>query len=259
MIRDEKMVGIYFSGTGNTKFCVEKFLSYYENSANAISIEDGQAVEAIQQSAEIVFAYPVYFSNMPKIVCDFINKNYSVFFGKKVFVIATMGLFSGDGAGCSARLLTKYGAHITGGLHLKMPDCIGDEKVLKRTKEQNHLLVIKADNKIKEAAEKIKLGKSVRQGLGFWHHMAGLFGQRLWFYSKTNKYSDKLHIEREKCIGCGICVSACPMDNISLQSGKAQQQGRCTMCYRCINRCPKQAITLLGKKMYEQCTIEKYL
>lgn len=259
MIRDEKMVGIYFSGTGNTKFCVEKFLSYYENSAKAISIEDGQAVEAIQQNAEIVFAYPVYFSNMPKIVCDFINKNYSVFFGKKVFVIATMGLFSGDGAGCSARLLTKYGAHITGGLHLKMPDCIGDEKVLKRTKEQNHLLVIKADNKIKEAAEKIKLGKSARQGLGFWHHMAGLFGQRLWFYSKTNKYSDKLHIEREKCIGCGICVSACPMENISLQSGKAQQQGRCTMCYRCINRCPKQAITLLGKKMYEQCTIEKYL
>lgn len=170
-----------------------------------------------------------------------------------------MGLFSGDGTGCSARLLEKFGTHITGGLHLKMPDCIGDEKALKRTKEQNHLLVMAAENKIKEAAENLKRGNPARQGLGFWYHMAGLFGQRLWFYNKTKKYSDKLHIEKEKCIGCGICVSACPMDNISLQSGKARQQGKCTMCYRCVNHCPKQAITLLGKKLYEQCTIEKYL
>lgn len=253
------MVGIYFSGTGNTKFCVEKFLTYYESSAKAFSIEDEQAVEEVKRSAEIVFAYPVYFSNMPKIVYDFINSNCSIFSGKKIFVIATMGLFSGDGTGCSARLLEKYGAHITGGLHLKMPDCIGDEKALKKTKEQNHLLVIKAENKIKEAAENLKLGKPVRQGLGFWYHMAGLFGQRLWFFHKTKKYSDKLHIESEKCIGCGICVSACPMHNILLQSGKAKQQGKCTMCYRCVNHCPKQAITLLGKKLHEQCTIEKYL
>lgn len=253
------MVGIYFSGTGNTKFCVEKFLTYYAGGITTCSIEDGQAVEAIKRNTEIVFAYPVYFSNMPKIVYDFINRNHSVFSEKKIFVIATMGLFSGDGAGCSARLLAKCGAHITGGLHVKMPDCIGDEKALKRTNEQNHLLVIAAENKIKEAAENLKLGNPVRQGMGFWYHMAGLFGQRLWFYNKTKKYSNKLHIEREKCIGCGICVSACPMDNISLYSGKAQPKGNCTMCYRCVNNCPKQAITLLGKKVYEQCTIEKYL
>lgn len=253
------MVGIYFSGTGNTKFCVEKFLTSYEINANAFSIEDRQAVEAIKRNEEIVFAYPVYFSNMPKIVCDFINRNRSIFSGKKIFVIATMGLFSGDGAGCAARLFIKYGAEVIGGLHLKMPDCIGDEKALKKTKEQNHLLVIKSQDRIKKAAENLKLGKSSRQGLGFWYHMAGLFGQRLWFYRKTMDYSDKLHIEKDKCIGCGICASACPMGNLVLQSGKAQQKGRCTMCYRCVNHCPKQAITLLGKKVYEQCTIEKYL
>lgn len=196
---------------------------------------------------------------MPKIMYDFIKRNRFIFSEKKIFVIATMGLFSGDGAGCSARLFAKYGAYITGGLHLKMPDCIGDEKALKRTREQNHLLVMAAENKIKEAAEKFKFGKPTREGLGFWYHMVGLFGQRLWFYHKTKNYSDKLHIAREKCIGCGICVSACPMDNISLRSGKVQQQGKCTMCYRCVNHCPKQAITLLGKNLYEQCVIEKYL
>lgn len=32
-----------------------------------------------------------------------------------------------------------------------------------------------------------------------------------------------------------------------------------TGCYRCISFCPAQAITLLGKKVYEQSHIEKYL
>lgn len=253
------MVGIYFSGTGNTRFCVERFLACYEGSAQAFSMEGGQAVAAVKQHEEIVFGYPVYFSNLPKIVYDFIDSNQSIFSGKKIFIIATMGLFSGDGAGCSARLLARCGACISGGLHLKMPDCIGDEKALKRTKEQNHLLVKEAESKIKDAAESLRQGTPVREGLGFWYHMAGLFGQRLYFYNKTKKYSDKLHIDREQCIGCGICVSVCPMENISLQSKKARQQGRCTMCYRCVNHCPKQAITLLGKKLYEQCLIEKYI
>lgn len=31
------------------------------------------------------------------------------------------------------------------------------------------------------------------------------------------------------------------------------------MCYRCVNLCPAQAITLLGKRVYEQCYLEKYL
>ena len=66
-------------------------------------------------------------------------------------------------------------------------------------------------------------------------------------------------MDADKCIGCGKCVSLCPMDNMELHSGKAVQGGCCTMCYRCVNHCPGQAITLLGKKLYEQCTVEKYL
>ena len=36
------MIGIYFSGTGNTKYCLEKFLEYYsESNENKLySIED---------------------------------------------------------------------------------------------------------------------------------------------------------------------------------------------------------------------------
>lgn len=253
------MVGIYFSGTGNTKFCIEMFLSCYDKEAKCFSIEDTQASSAIKQNEEIVFAYPVYFSNIPKIVRDFIDNYHALFSGKKIFLIATMGLFSGDGTGCCARLLKKYGADILGGLHLKMPDCIGDEKALKKTIEQNRTLIRAAEEKIKRAARNLQNGIPLKEGLGFWYHLAGLFGQRLWFYYKTKRYSEKLKIKQDTCVGCGACVSLCPMNNIMLQGGKAIQLGSCTMCYRCVNHCPRQAITLLGNKIYEQCLIEKYL
>lgn len=253
------MVGIYFSGTGNTKFCIENFLACYDKAAKSYSIEEEQAIHAIKMNRQLVFAYPVYFSNVPKIVRDFIEEHHLLFTGKEIFLIATMGLFSGDGTGCSARLFQKYGARITGGLHLKMPDCIGDEKALKRTAGQNQNLIQTAEEKIKKAAQALGKGAAPREGLGFGYHLAGLFGQRLWFYGKTRRYSDKLRIDQNACVGCGICSSLCPMHNLIIQSGKAVQKGRCTMCYRCVNHCPRQAVTLLGKKLYEQCTIEKYL
>lgn len=246
------MVGIYFSGTGNTKHCVTKFLSECSSSPKAFSIEDSGAIQAIKNDSVIVFAYPVYFSNLPKIVRDFIVNNQNVFIGKNIFIIATMGLFSGDGAGCSARLFSKYGANIIGGLHLKMSDCISDEKALKKTLEQNEKLVIDSDKKIIASAKRFNNNTPTRDGIGLLYHLAGLFGQRLWFYGKTKKYSDKLKINLEKCVGCGACVKLCPLENIEISGGKAHSFNRCTMCYRCVNSCPHQAITLLGKKLYEQ-------
>lgn len=252
------MTGIYFSGTGNTRHCVGYFLNRIDSGAKAFSIEDAEAVKAIKEADSIVFGYPVQFSSLPKIVRDFIVKNKDIFSGKKIFIIATMGLFSGDGAGCSARLFKEYGAEILGGLHLKMPDNIGDEKALKKTLGQNRAVIKSADEKILSAAEALKNGKPYREGLGFLYHLAGLFGQRLWFGHKTKNYTDKLKIDSPECIGCGVCAKACPMGNISLSDGKAIAGNSCTMCYRCVSDCPKQAITLLGNTVYEQCKYEKY-
>ena len=178
------MVGIFFSGTGNTKFCVTRFLEQC-NGGNAYSIEDKAAVSALSEDNEIVLGYPVYYSSIPKIMRDFIENNAELWRGKNVFIIATMGLFSGDGAGVSARILKKLVAKITGGLHVKMPDNIGDVKLLKKSHEENREIVKLATQKLENAAEMLRNGKPPREGLNFFHHIAGLFGQRLWFYGKT--------------------------------------------------------------------------
>lgn len=253
------MIGIYFSGTGNTKYCIEKFMQAYDCTAETVSIEEENVVQKLGRQNEIVMAYPVQFSNIPKIVQDFIIESAAVWEDKKVFIIATMGLFSGDGAGILARLLKKYGAVVTGGLHVKMPDSIGDEKALKRTLTQNRELLSKAVQKIEKAVQEVKDNRAPQDGMGFMAHLAGLFGQRLYFYNKTKTYSNQLKIDSSKCVGCGKCVSICPMKNISLREKKAVSGARCTMCYRCVNLCPQQAVTLLGKRVYEQCRVEKYL
>ena len=207
----------------------------------------------------LVFAYPVQYSTVPKILRDYILEHKELWKNKKIFIIATMGLFSGDGAGILGRLLQKYGAEILGGLHLKMPDSIGDEKVLKRPQEKNQKLVKKAEQKIRKSVRLLKSGKPTREGIGLLYRMAGFFGQRLYFGHKTKHYSDKLRVDEDKCIGCGKCEKLCPMKNIEIVEKKVVQKNRCTMCYRCINHCPKQAMTLLGKAVVEQSVIEKYL
>ena len=253
------MIGIYFSGTGNSRYAADFFCREYNVEASVYSIEDVDVLMAVNDADLIVFAYPVQFSTVPKIVRDFVIDNSELWRNKKVFVIATMGLFSGDGAGNLGRLMKHFGAEVMGGLHLKMPDSIADEKALKRPLNKNKELVKQAEQKIKESVMQLKDGHPTQEGLGPMYRMAGFFGQRLYFGHKTKEYSSKLKIEKEKCIGCGKCEKLCPMKNISVAEQKAVSGNRCAMCYRCINKCPNQAITLIGKRIVEQCEIEKYL
>lgn len=253
------MIGIYFSGTGNSRYALEVFLQSYDAKAKAFSIEDDSVIEEVKAHGEIIFSYPVQYSTVPKILREFVIKNKMLWSNKKVFIIATMGLFSGDGAGVLGRLLQKYEAELIGGLHLKMPDSICDEKVLKRPLKKNIQLVRNAENKIKVAVKNMKQGNPPQEGIGLFYRIAGFLGQRLYFGYKTRDYTDKLWVDTQKCVGCGKCVNICPMNNIELVDGNAIPNNQCTMCYRCVNYCPKQAITLLGKKVVEQSVIEKYL
>lgn len=253
------MIGVYFSGTGNTEYCIKKFMSVYAPDSFSISIENTDIADFINQHREIVFAYPIYYSNLPKIVRDFITQNRTLWYGKKIFIIATMGLFSGDGTGLSARLLKKYGAYIVGGLHIKMPDCICDVRTLKRSISKNQEIVNNATDNLTKAAQLLQKGSPPQEGLNIFCHVAGLFGQRLWCYNKTRSYTDQSHINLDACIGCGKCVRLCPMKNISVIENKAQSCNHCTMCYRCISQCPQKAITLIGKKVIEQYSITDFL
>lgn len=249
---------IYFSGNGNTKYCMELLASALGN-GKIESIESENAIQLIKESEEIILAYPVHFSNIPFIVKDFIQKNSSLFSGKNIFLIATMGAFSGDGTGCGARLLKKCGANILGGLHLRMPDTVADVKLLKKSSEENKAIIKNTEEKISAISKMLQNKKYSHEGLHFYNQLAGLFGQRLWFMNAAKKHRHDFKVAVEKCSGCGLCQKQCPTRSIQIENKVAKLTGSsCTICYRCVNSCPKQAITIIGKDIFGQYLFGKY-
>jgi len=253
------MIGIYFSGTGNTKHCVELFVSAIDGSTNCYSIEDNNATSELQNHDIIVFGFPVYYSNIPKIAKDFITANKAAWSGKKVYVIATKGLHNAFGIGYARRIFTDCGAEYIGSSQFNMPDNIRDMKIMEVAFDysKDGKIIEKADSKIIKAAERLKANKPQKSGLNLYSYIAGFFLKILWFYPKTDKYITAPKVNIDRCNGCGKCVKLCPMQNISVADGKAISGGKCTVCYRCMNNCPTQALTIFGSKVYGQYDFEK--
>ena len=61
-----------------------------------------------------------------------------------------------------------------------------------------------------------------------------------------------LHINKEKCVGCTLCVKVCPFDALFMSEKKAVVKvEQCTLCGACIDACKFDAITLKREKVTE--------
>ena len=69
------MIGIYLSGTGNTKHCIEKLTGLLDSNAKTIPLESEDIVNEIRKANTIILGYRTQYSNAPYIVRDVINKS----------------------------------------------------------------------------------------------------------------------------------------------------------------------------------------
>lgn len=99
------MLGIYLSGTGNTEHCVTRLVKLIDASADRVPLEDESVTDKIKGMKRLSWDIRRSF-RMHHMIRDFIQTHASLWKVKgKMICVATMGAFSGDGAGCAARLL----------------------------------------------------------------------------------------------------------------------------------------------------------
>ncbi len=67
------------------------------------------------------------------------------------------------------------------------------------------------------------------------------------FDNPARLFASNFHaiIDKENCMGCGVCEERCNMDAISLNNGTSEVDlHRCIGCGVCVSTCPESAITL---------------
>ncbi|MBN1860687.1 MAG: 4Fe-4S binding protein [Candidatus Thermoplasmatota archaeon] len=52
-------------------------------------------------------------------------------------------------------------------------------------------------------------------------------------------------VDKEKCTGCGACVTACPVEALKVVNEKVEvNEDTCIDCGTCVDECPVQALSL---------------
>ncbi|POR04039.1 hypothetical protein AU468_04290 [Alkalispirochaeta sphaeroplastigenens] len=250
------MITLYFSGTGNSRFVAEAFSRHAGGVCHSIE-EPLNFAALLARQERICFCYPVYGSCVPRIMRDFVLLHREYLEDKKLVVLATQFLFSGDGARAFTDLLQAGHCQVVYADHIRMPNNICNFPLFPVQDASRCARRLRsAQRQMVRAVRCLESGVVRRRGFSAASRLLGLLTQRLWFLRIEDMAGRDVRVT-EACTGCGICVQTCPRDNLFLTSGppapdssapgpaRVEQRGRCTLCYRCVNTCPEMAITVL--------------
>lgn len=247
------MLTIYFSGTGNTKYIAKLFSD--KVGAKCLSIEaDADFTSEFKAHNTIAFCYPIYGSRVPRNMREFVLKHMSDINGKKIIILLTQMLFSGDGARVFTDMFWEGAVKVIYAEHFFMPNNICNTPLLRHASMRKMLKCkAKAEAKMTRVCSDIKQGIVKKRGFSRLSQWLGNIQGRAWQgdskddstlagFELRAKDGIKIH---DACKACGICTKLCPMKNLASESGRVKQLGNCIVCYRCVNRCPQKAITVL--------------
>lgn len=244
---------LYFSGTGNTKHVVKKFIEYYEETEQykLVSIEHNNLdyTSLFKASGTIFLAYPIHEGLLPHIMREFLEDNKELFRDKNIVTICSQLIFSGDGAALPYRQLKEVNCKLLHGIHVNMPNNLADMNFLPmKTIDDSTKQIQKAERKIAKVCTSIKSGKRSKDGLRFYSWFLGFFFQRAYTKHHYSSIRSNVKIHHDSCIDCNKCIMICPTDNLYSINKKIEVKDNCTICYRCVNECPTQSISIITKQ-----------
>ena len=247
------MLTLYFSGTGNTKYLAELFCSKTDSKCFSIEATIDFANE-INAHDIITFCYPIYCSRVPRIMREFTHRYMDNLHGKKIIILVTQMLFSGDGARVFADMFETGTIEIIYAEHFNMQQNMGNIPVFnlwKPSEKSKQKYISKAEAKMNTICDNINNNIIKKRGFSKWSKLVGCIQGKIWQKSTKDIIPHRLEKKIQNgvrihpsCTACNKCIKICPMKNLVNNENQIQHLNNCTICYRCVNSCAQKAITV---------------
>lgn len=252
-----KLLILYFSGTGNTKFIgnrIGKKLSELDHDVTTVSVENFDPKE-VEHYDFLVFGYPIYGLDMPNFLKDYVNQ-LTVPKTQGVSIYCTMGYDGGNSLRTTGDMLTDRGFIVVHTEEFKMPGSDGlaivqkDSKTAQKVNNTDYKKSEVINAKITDFAGRIddlsagtieETDASLPKKKFIYRVLTPI--TRWLFTLFESIFIGKFRAD-EKCIDCGLCEEICPADNIVVNSGKVEFNDNCYDCLRCLHQCPVEAIQI---------------
>ena len=235
---------LYFTGTGNSKFvavCLAQALEDTVASMNAV-MGRGEALSVYSEKPYVIVA-PIHAWRYPAAV-EQLLREADLQGSREVYCIAAMGENSGNADKALSKLFGAKGMTFKGFCGVVMPNnYIAGWDV--DSPEEVRQMLTDGVTKTRQLAEKIKAGETLRKDDKT--PMAGLMSGIVNYGFRNFMLKGQLFTVSDACVGCGVCMKACPVGNITVMDGKAVFGENCMGCYSCIHRCPARAINIKDK------------
>jgi ferredoxin/flavodoxin len=234
----------FFSGTGNTLLVVKKMQETFQKNGiqvNLHKIEESNP-EYVNVDHTIGLGFPIAELSTYNFVWKFIRALPDTNLNTEIFMVDTLGGFSGGIVGPVHEIVKKKGYTPIGAKEIVMPPNI----FYIQDDETCHEKIQKGLIKAGEYALDLINGKSkwgrvpVLSDALYYTSIASLKITE----SSLNQKLLRLETDNEECRMCGICVKLCPVDNITMDEGNYPEHGfNCEYCLRCTSLCPRGAIS----------------
>lgn len=233
---------LYFSGTGNSAYIAKGFAK--RMGADCHSIEEYLDFASVLSAHDAVaVCYPIYGSCVPRIMRDFVEKHRTILTEKKLIILCTQMMFSGDGARAFARLLPGCENRVIYAEHFNMPNNISNFWLFPVRDGERERKQAAAERRLDCVCRDIQSSVVRRRGWGWFSALLGKLQNVAW-PAIEEKQAGSFTADND-CNRCGLCVRRCPVQNLELSEVGVMQKNNCILCYRCVNLCPQKAATVM--------------
>ena len=273
----------YFSGTGNTKWAASKLASATHEDLISIApymrADDSSHTLAepfiLKENERLGFVFPVHGWRVPKLVREFIgkmkvqraepdaeeksasaeSKALSDAAGNRPFAYSVCT--AGDSIGLTIENLNEVISQnpslqalgiteVSSSYSLIMPESyVGlpfmdvdpkEKEIWKKSKSAQKLAVI-----CEEIFDRKEGVNRLVKGPIPWFFTKVVGG----FFENVLITDKRFHVEKDKCVKCGICANVCPVGDIKGGHGEYPEwlhHKDCLTCFTCYHHCPHHAI-----------------